>query len=208
MYKVRQCPFVVFVLWLSVLSVSVLAQEQPKLKRIVVDDDKNFPMNVTRIDFDKGPKGLILRSGIDISELYVPLGCIFESSFPGSFVGVEPYNVGGRSGGHCAANHKPLYQGTIIIRFCAPGNKKIPATVKTVGFWTSHVAIDGTTLEAYDIKDKKIGEIKTLRNQRDFLAIKSKVPINYIKIVPNTKIDPDFAIDDLVFDKPIAAMKN
>jgi len=115
---------------------------------------------------------------------------------------------GGRSRGHCDATHEPLFQGTITIRFCVPGNKKEKAIVKTVGFWISHIAIDGTTLKAYDIKNRRIGEIKTIRAQHDFPAIKSNVPINYIKIVPDPVIDPDYAIDDLVFDKPIGAMKN
>ena len=88
------------------------------MERIVQDDDSHFPKDVTRVDFDRTPGGQALQSGTDLTNIYVPVGCIFESSYPDSFIGVEPYNVGGRSGGHCAATHEPLYQGTITVRFC------------------------------------------------------------------------------------------
>jgi hypothetical protein len=38
----------------------------------------------------------------------------------------------------------------MTVRFCKPGNARLPAGVHYVGFWTSHVAPDGTALEAFD----------------------------------------------------------
>lgn len=172
--------------------------------RINKDVDELFPKDVTRVDFDADPAGERFDIGTDISKAFVPVGCTFETSQKDSFVSIEPYNVGGRSGKFCAATHKPLYQGTITIRFCKPKDEKIPATVTTVGFWTSHVAIGGTKLVAYGVDDKEIATVVTDANQRDFLALRSKTPIAYVKVVPDNDIDPDYAIDDLVFDVPQA----
>lgn len=172
------------------------------MDRIVRDDDAHFPEDVVRVDFDKAPGGEVLAVGTDVGEVYVPVGCLFQTSVKDSFIGVQPYDVGGRSGGKCAATHKPLYQGIMTVRFCKPGNARLPAGVRYVGFWTSHVSPEGTALQAYDARDRKIAEIKTTKHQRDFLAITTNVPIAYIKIVPDPEVDPDYAIDDLVFDPP------
>lgn len=174
------------------------------VKRITEDRDNLFPKDVVWIDFERGPMGESMAVGDDIRRTFVAWGCTFTSSSggEGEFVSVEPYNVGGRSGGRCAANHDPLYQGVMTIRFCLPGNERAPAGVRYVGFWTSHIAVDGTSLEAYDVRGRRIAEIKTARTQKDFLALESNTPIAYIKIVPHEEIDPDFAIDDLVFDTP------
>ncbi len=181
-----------------------LAAEPPvvHMTRIAGDDDAHFPAEVTRIDFDRGPRGEAIPAGTDISEIFVPLGAKFSTSYEDSYVAIEPYNVGGRSGGRCAATHKPLYQGTITIQFCKPGNARLPAGVKYVGFWTSHIAPEGTALQAFDARGRQIAEIKTVRNQRDFLSLTTNVRIAYIRIVPDEDVDPDYAIDDLVFDTP------
>lgn len=179
----------------------------PPLERIADDKDANFPKGVTRIAFDTDATGKPLKNGTDVSTLFSDQGCTFETSVAESYVGVHPYDVGGRSGGKSIATWKPLYQGVITIRFCKPGHAKIPATVTTVGFWTAHVSPGGTALQAYDKDDKLIGSVSTTKHQRDFLAVKSKRPIAYIKVVPDIEIDPDYAIDDLVFDAPTPLMK-
>jgi hypothetical protein len=133
--------------------------------------------------------------------MFLPMGVTFASSFPKSYIGVESYNVRGRSQGRCIANNDPLYGGVMTIRFCKPGNAAVPAGVRYVGFWTSHVVPNGTLLQAFDVSGRMIAEIPTVQTERDFLAVKSNTPIAYIKIVP-TKEDPDYAIDDLTFDPP------
>lgn len=172
------------------------------MERIERDSDSLFPKEVVRIDFERGPRGESIAVDSDISEAYVLLGCTFATSFKDSFVCITPYTVGGRSGGRSAATQNPLYQGVMTIRFCKPGNARLPAGVHYVGFWTSHIAKDGTALQAYDARDRMIAEVKTVKNQRDFLAVTTNIPIAYIKVVPDTAIDPDYAIDDLVFDPP------
>lgn len=181
---------------------SSAASSVVRVERIPADDDALFPADVLRIDFERGPRGEALAQHTNISETFIPLGVTFATSIAGSYVSVEVYNVGGRSGGRCIANHEPLYQGVMTIRFCKPGNAAVPAGVRHVGFWTSHVVPNGTVLQAFDISGRRIAEIATVQEKRDFLALKSNTPIAYIKILP-TDADPDFAIDDLTFDPPV-----
>jgi hypothetical protein len=191
----------------AVVSMHQQGRAAEPLSRIADDKDENFPKDVIRLAFDTDSAGNNLGVGQDVSKLFVGQGCTFATSIDGSFVGVQPYDVGGRSGGLCIATHKPLYQGIMTIRFCKTGDDKVPATVTTVGFWVSHVSPDGTALQAYDKDGKLIGSISTAKRKRDFLAVKSTTPIAYIKVVPNIEVDPDYAIDDLVFDTPVPIMK-
>ncbi|MCA9269489.1 MAG: hypothetical protein KDA41_13505, partial [Planctomycetales bacterium] len=173
---------------------------------VAEDKDELFPRNVTRINFDRGPSGEILIPGKDIRDVYVPLGCTLRAEVdrvPDAFISVEDYNVKGRSGNFCAAVHDPLYQGTIVVRFCLPGNAGVPAGVHNVGFWTAYIEPAGTALQAYDVHDRLIGEVKTRVRGNDFLALKSPTPIAYVKVVCDPEIDEDHAIDDLFFDPPV-----
>ena len=170
------------------------------------DRDELFPKNVTRVNFDRGPAGEITIVGKDIRDLYVPLGVTLHSEVPNTpdtFISVEEYNVKGRSGEKCAATHDPLYQGTIVVRFCLPGNAGVPAGVHYVGFWTAYIEPEGTALQAFDVHDRLIGEVKTRVRGNDFLALRSDTPIAYVKVTPDTEIDEDHAIDDLFFDPPV-----
>ncbi|MCH7725305.1 MAG: protein kinase, partial [Planctomycetes bacterium] len=166
------------------------------------DDDKLFPAKVKRIDFSHDASGKAIGPGEDISADFIALGCTLETSFKTSFVTATPYNIGGRSRGFSAANHNPMYQGTMTIRFCKPGDAKAPAAVTIVGFWIGHVSPQGAEIEFYDHMNKKISSLLTTKNGREFIAVRSKTPIAYLRIVPDMDIDPDFAIDDLVFDTP------
>lgn len=182
---------------------SVSGEELARVEQIVEDDDALFPKNVTRVDFDRGPGGELLAPGRDLKETFVPLGVTLHTSFKESFVSVEDYNVRGRSGKLCVATHDPLYQGTLTLRFCLPGNAGVPAGVHYVGFWTAYIEPEGTLLEAYDVHNRLIGVVKTSTRGRDFLAVKSRTPIAYVKVTSDEEIDKDFAIDDLVFDPPV-----
>jgi len=166
------------------------------------DDDRNFPDDVVRIDFDQGPRGESLDVGQDIGKVYVAKGCTMRSLIDGAIVSVEQYNVGGRSGGRCAATHEPLYQGEIEIRFCLPGNENAPAGVTSVGCYVSFISPGGTGLQAYDVLNRLITEVKTVNSSRDFLGIKSERRIAYVRLVPYPEIDKDYAFDDLTFDPP------
>ncbi|MEQ8785472.1 MAG: hypothetical protein RIC55_04205 [Pirellulaceae bacterium] len=172
--------------------------------RLDADDARQFGESPTRIDFEADPSGKELMVGEDIGRRFVDRGVLLSSSVDGAIVSVETYNVGGRSGGRCAATHDPLYQGTLTLRFCTPGDAEKPAGVHAVGFWISHIAPDGASLLAFDKDGKELGVVKTNRHQRQFLGIHSRLPIARVDVVPDPEIDPDYAIDDLTFDRPTA----
>jgi len=171
--------------------------------RIAEDKDSLFPTNARRVDFSADPQGKGFQVGENIGRRFIDWGFTLDTSISGAIVSVTSYNVGGRSGGNSAATHRPLYQGVLTVRFCLPGNARIPAGVRYVGLWVSHVSPNGTALAAFDAAGRQIADIRVIRPTRDFLAVRSSVPIAYIKVVPNIQIDADYAIDDLVFDRPL-----
>jgi hypothetical protein len=172
--------------------------------RIDSDESEFFGKSPTRIDFEADPAGKRLEVGEDIHKRFVDRGVLLSTSIKDAIVSVENYEVHGRSRGRCAATHDPVYQGTLTIRFCKPGDADEPAGVHAVGFFVEHIAPKGTSLVAYDGSDKQIGVIPTNKSRGQFLGIHSRRPIARIDVVPNPDIDPDYAIDDLTFDKPVA----
>ncbi|MCW8133962.1 MAG: hypothetical protein KIS92_26690, partial [Planctomycetota bacterium] len=156
----------------------------------------------TRIDFETAPDGSALTPGMDVGKTFVAKGFAISTSIEGSIVSVNNYNVQGRSNGNSCATHQPLWEGSLTIRFCVPGRPGIPAGVTRAGLWIAAVMADGTALEAYDARGKRIAEIKTTRGPNEFLGVRSRVPIACLKVVPNPNIDPNYTIDDLVFDAP------
>ncbi len=176
--------------------------EVATVERIQSDDARVFPSDATRVDFDRQPDGNIIPENANLSEIYVPAGVTIATSIEDSYVARILYNVGGSSGEGSAATREPLYQGTLTIRFCKPGNARLPAGVHYVGFWISHVIQNGTTAQAFDGRGRHIGSVETTKLGRDFLGMHSNVPIAFLKIVPDVEIDEDYAIDDLVFDPP------
>ena len=183
-------------------SAAAVAAPAARIERIAEDVPGAFGKNATRIDFEKAPDGSQLTPGMDIGQTFVPRGFTLASSYPNSFVSVNNYNVRGPSGGNSCANQNPLWNGIITIRFCVPGQPKVAAGVTAVGFWIAEVSPNGTALEAYDAQDQRIAEIKVVKQGNDFLGVRSTVPIAYVRVVPNLAIDPDYTIDDLVFDTP------
>jgi hypothetical protein len=175
---------------------------QAKVERITEDVPEAFGKGATRIDFETAPDGTPLTAGMDIGQTFVARGFTLATSYTNSFVSVNNYSVRGPSGGNSCATQNPLWNGIITIRFCVPGQPKVPAGVTAIGFWIAEVSPNGTALEAYDAQDHRIAEIKVIKQGNDFLGVRSTIPIAYIKVVPNLAIDPDYTIDDLVFDTP------
>jgi len=174
----------------------------PQTRRIKEDRDALFPEGVTRIDFEKDPAGRPLKIGEDISRRFIAAGFTINTSIEGAIVSANGYTVAGRSKGQSCATHRPQWEGTLTVRFCMPGNERIAAGVRYVGFWVAAVAPNGTALQAYDARGERIAEVKTTRSGNDFLALQSSVPIASIKVAPNPAIDSNYTIDDLVFDTP------
>lgn len=175
-------------------------RETPRLERLFDDGGADFAA-ATRIDFERDPNGARLRPGMDIGRTFVQRGITLETSIPGAFVSVNEFSVRPGRGLSCAT-HEPLWEGSLTIKFCVPGRPDVPAYVTRVGLWLAVIQPDGTQLEAHGPGGKVLKAIRTRREGREFLGLRSNVPIVCIRVVPNAAIDPDYSIDDLVFDRP------
>ena len=172
--------------------------------------DRLVPLTARKIGFERKPSGELLRAGENIQEAFVDWGAIFSTSISRSYVSVSRYNIKGAGGGMSAATHKPLYEGSMTIKFCNPGAAGKPAGVTFAGCWLGIVKPGGTSIIGYDVNGAEVGRVMTTKKGTQFLGVKSNVPMATIKIVPNPEIDNNFAIDDLVFDTPaplIGALK-
>jgi len=183
----------------TVGSTPVIATTDPIRK----DLDALFPEGYTRIEFETDSNGVALREGQDISRRFISDGFIIETSAKDGIVSVNDYQVSSRSGGQSAATHLPLYEGTLTVTFCAPGDELEPAGVTHVGLYAAVVLPAGTTLAAIDGTGHRIASITTESGPHEFFGLRSNVPIHKIQIIPNIEIDPNFTIDDLVFDTPM-----
>jgi hypothetical protein len=166
------------------------------------DLDVLFPEDCIRIDFEEDSQGVPLREGQDISRRFIFDGLLLETSVEDSFVSVNDHAVSGRSGGQSAATHLPLYQGTITLTFCVPGNEHELGGVTHVGLSAAIVQKGGTTLAAFDASGHRIASVVTVDGPHQFLGLRSNVPIHQLQIIPGS--DPDYTFDDLVFDVPKA----
>ncbi|MGI9239802.1 MAG: hypothetical protein ACR2RV_03320 [Verrucomicrobiales bacterium] len=176
----------------------VIATTEP----IRQDLDALFPDDCCRIDFEFDSMGEPLRPGQDISRRFIPDGVIITTSIEDSFFSVNDFAVPGRSRGQSGATHSPLFYGTLSMRFCVPGNENEPAGVTHVGLYAAIVQEGGTSLAAYDASGHRIATVTTKLGSHEFIGLRSNVPIHRIEIIPNKDIDPDVAIDDLVFSVP------
>lgn len=174
-----------------------------RLRRIERHGDEAFEGGRV-LDFETDPEGGVPVAGDDIGMRYADWGVIFQSSLPGKFVSVNNYEVSGPSRKMSAATHDPLYEGTVTIRFCVPGNPGIPAGVNAVGLWLAIVVKDGTAMQAYDVRGNMIGEIATRSGPSEFLGLSSSEPIHALRVVPNGALDSNYTMDDLTFSPPVA----
>lgn len=173
------------------------------------EDDKLTPITEERLaelkefhlDFDVDPDGNKLRPATDVTSTYVDFGCRLASSVPDSYPCVQQYVLRMGSRQSCG-NLSPPYTGTTTIRFCEPGNEGQPATIRRFGVALSYVVVGGTLVEAYDVEGQLIGSIPTKQVGLDYVGFESDTPIAYVKIVPVNDKDPDFAFDDVMFDRP------
>lgn len=169
---------------------------QGGFRRIETND---FPPGCMEESFDTAPNGKKLTIGENIEKLFIMKGFTLSTSIGTSHVSVNDFVVQGKSRGYSAATHQPLFQGEVTIRFCRPGNENVPAGVSHFGLWIAHVMPRGTSMVAYDLQGRELGSIATTRDGHEFLAVQSPVPIHRIKIVPNLQVDPDFTLDDFIY---------
>ncbi len=171
---------------------------------LIVRDDRPglLPAGARRVGFDRDPQGRALEVGDDIGLRFTDWGVKLSTSIRSSYVSVNKHEIAGAGGGLTAATHDPLFEGTITLEFCRPGEPGIPAGVHFVGCWLAIVSPAGTALVAYDAAGEEIARAEVERGPAEFLAIRSEVPIARAEIVPNVEIDSNFTLDDLVFDRP------
>jgi hypothetical protein len=108
----------------------------------------------------------------------------------------------GKTHGLSCATHEPLWHGEITITFCKPGDESVPAAVHWFGTWIAYVEVNGTALHAYDFEGNEIGHVAVRKQAHDFLGFYSPVPVHKVVVVPNLQIDPDYTLDDFIFDPP------
>lgn len=173
------------------------------------DANGEMPLGMEFENFEKLPDGQSNRANIDVSSLFSGKGILFESSFKDSYVGIQAYAFSdGKGGEYSIANVEPTYEGEITIKFCVPGNPLFAAGTKYVGFNVSHVNANGTLFEAFTAQGKLITRFATDDTGTDYLGFRSEVPIAKVVVRPNPEADdPDYAIDDLFFETPVALLE-
>jgi hypothetical protein len=161
----------------------------------------DFPKDCVEEGFDTDPlTNRKLQPGENVEKMFVGKGFVLSTSVPKSFVAVNNFVVtGGKSGGLSVANHEPLWEGEITIKFVRPGLEHLPTGVSHFGCYIAAVVPGGTELIAYDLQGRELGKIATRVNGTDFLGVRSEVPIHTIRIVPNPQIDPNYTLDDFIF---------
>jgi hypothetical protein len=181
----------------DVASVSAL----PPSNRVTVQrvTEKDFPPDCVEEGFEVNPiTTLPLKAGDNVEKMFVGKGFVLSTSFKDSFVAANTFNVGGKTGNLSVANHNPMWEGEVTIRFCQPGKEHIPAAVDYFGCYIAAVEPKGTNLVAYDLQDRELGKIVTQQTGTEFFAIHSDIPIHKIRIVP-TELDPNYSLDDFIF---------
>jgi hypothetical protein len=163
----------------------------------------DFPRGCVEEPFERTPDGRPLRIGENIERLFLGKGFLLSTSIKTSFVSVNSFVVEGKSRGLSAANHQPLWEGEITVKFVRPGHENVPAVVTHFGCYIAAVVPQGTALCAYDLQGRELGKIHTERNGVDFLGVRSAVPMHKIKFVPNLSLDRDYTLDDFIFTPPL-----
>ncbi len=170
--------------------------------RIAADDSRLLPGGLARIDFETDSEGRRLGAYESVERVYQPLGVSLSTSICRSYVGTNPYVVDGRSRGLSAATVSPVWEGELTLRFHRPGQPMTPAGVHWFGLSIAHVFPGGTRLVALGEAGQTLGTLETTRTGTDFLGFHSDQPVHSVRLIPNRTIDPNYTIDDLLFDSP------
>ena len=125
-----------------------------------------------------------------------------STSIATSFVGTNPYVVDGKSRGLSAATVSPVWEGVMTLSFHQPGEPASAAGVHWFGLSIAHVFPHGTRIEAIGAGEQIIGQLETVRTGTDFLGFHSEELVYAVRVVPNKSIDPNYTIDDLIFETP------
>lgn len=184
------------------------------------------------VDFENRPDGRALKSSDkNISDAFVDYGLVLGTEFPMGCVGIAIYDIkaGDKPVGinsACVYKSKTRtvnrFRGVMEIKFCQPGKKNVPHGVMEVGMFLSRVNHSRDMLvEAYDSMDRLIGVCESNDEPCTFCGIRSTVPIAKLRVLSNPwlmelrranvptkmralqKVDTDYAIDSIMFSKPV-----
>lgn len=158
-----------------------------------------FGPGAVRIGFDRRPDASRLAAGEDVSETFLPLGVRFRTPVAGASVGTDAYEIEGGSRGLSAAVTEPRWTGDVELEFVAPPGRDSPGA-RRVGARVGEVFPGGTGLRALGAGGVVLGEVLTAGTGAEFLGIEASEPIAKAVFFAVPAIDPNFAIDDLVFE--------
>lgn len=167
------------------------------IRRLAAED---FGSRAVRIDFDRRPDGTALEAGVNLADVYGPLGVTIRAAGGGSYVGTDAYEVGGPSRGLSAATADPRWQGGIEFEFSAEGAGGRRRGVSRVGLCASEVSPGGAGIRAFASDGRPLAEIRAAAQGTDFLAVESSVPISRLVSFPDPASNPNLAVDDLIFE--------
>lgn len=163
---------------------------------------EEFPAGCIEESFEKMPDGRPINIGDNIEKTFLSRGFVLSTSIASSWVSVNGFSVQGKSRGLSAANHQPLWEGEITVRFVLPGREEVNAGVTHFGCYIASVVPGGTAMIALDQNDRELGRVVTQTNGHEFLGAASSTPIHRIRFVPNLKLDRDYTLDDFIFTPP------
>ena len=163
---------------------------------------EEFPAGCSEEPFEKMPDGRPINIGDNIERTFLSRGFVLSTSIKSSWVSVNGFSVQGKSRGLSAANHQPLWEGEITVRFVVSGREEVPAGVTHFGCYIASVVPGGTAMVAFDLAGRELGRVVTQVNGHEFLGMTSSIPIHRVRFVPNPKLDRDYTLDDFIFTTP------
>lgn len=163
---------------------------------------EEFPAGCVEEPFEKMPDGRPINIGDNIERTFLSRGFVLSTSIASSWVSVNGFSVQGKSRGLSAANHQPLWEGEITVRFVVPGREEVAAGVTHFGCYIASVVPGGTAMIAFDLAGRELGRVVTQVNGHEFLGMASSIPIHRVRFVPNVKLDRDYTLDDFIFTPP------
>lgn len=164
---------------------------------------------------------------------FVDFGLLLGTEFPKGCVGISAYPLKGKDkpvGGNsiCVFASKTRtmerFFGVMEFTFCQPGKQNVPHGVKDFGMFIGEITHSRDFLiEAYDSLDRLIGVWEANDEPFAFCGFSSSVPIAKVRVLSNPwalelrklypddlpvnvrrhVVDKDYAVDSIMFSKPV-----
>ena len=179
------------------------------------------------VDFEHTPSGESMGSfNKDVSETFVDWGLVLQNETRNGGVGISGYEFDGGDrpvGDNSVCSNKPKrFYGVIELTFCQPGTQSVPHGVRDVGRFVSRVNHSrDVIIQAWDAAGRLIGVCESSDEPCTFVGVSSTVPIAKVRVLSNPwllelrklkaepgkkvlqGVDKDFAIDSVMFSRPV-----